>query len=315
MKLIGQSPVVDVYLNPWDVNKDGAVGILDLIIVASELGRTIDGVVHGYNPDVNRDGLVSVYDLITVGAHFGETIGSPAAPERAFAPVSATIKFENPRLAGNRLLLDLMVDTAVPIAGYDIRIAPVGLLKVHVDTNESDVFRLEEIAQSGTLVGVKLGVGHPWHGRVRLATLELKANSSGDAMPSLNPKISVDTAHVVSVDGQTIGVDVEPFFMDQLLPLRTRGFSNYPNPFNPETWIPFQLHKAAHVRITIYDVLGHEVRRFDLGYLSAGYYKTRERAVYWDGRNDINERVASGTYFYRLEAGDFVDTHRMVVLK
>ena len=315
LKLIGQNPVVDVYLDPWDVNDDGTVGILDLIIVASALGRTIDGVDFGQNPDVNRDGIVNVYDLITVGTHFEETIGSPAAPERAFAPVSATIKFENPRFAGNRLLLDLMVDTAVPIAGYHIRIAPVGLLKVHVDTDESDVFRLKEVAQSGTLVGAKLGGGHPWRGRVRLATLELKANSSGDAMPSLNPKISVEAAHLVSVDGQTIGVDVEPFFMDQLLPLRTRGFSNYPNPFNPETWIPFQLHKAALVRITIYDVLGHEVRRFDLGYLSAGYYKTRERAVYWDGRNDMNERVASGTYFYRLEAGDFVDTHRMVVLK
>ena len=315
LKLIGQSPVVDVYLDPWDVNDDGVVGILDLIIVASALGRTIDGVDFGQNPDVNRDGLVNVYDLITVGAHFEETIGSAAAPERAFAPVSATIKFENPRLAGNRLLLDLMVDTAVPIVGYHIRTAPVGLLKVDLNRNEDDVFRLEEVAQSGTLVGAKLGVGHPWHGRMRLATLELKANNPGDAMPSLNPKISVDTAHLVSVAGQTIGVDVEPFFMDQLLPLRTRGFSNYPNPFNPETWIPFQLHKDAHVRITIYDVLGHEVRRFDLGYLSAGYYKMRERAVYWDGRNDINERVASGTYFYRLEAGDFVGTHRMVVLK
>ena len=103
--------------------------------------------------------------------------------------------------------------------------------------------------------------------------------------------------------------------MDQLHPRRTGVFPNYPNPFNPETWIPFQLHRAAHVRITIYDVLGHEVRGFDLGYLSAGYYKTRERAVYWDGRNNINERVASGTYFYRLEAGDFVGTHRLVVLK
>ena len=80
-------------------------------------------------------------------------------------------------------------------------------------------------------------------------------------------------------------------------------------------WIPFQLHKDARVRITIYDVLGREVRGFDLGYLSPGYYKTRERAVYWDGRNNINERVASGTYFYRLEAGDFVGTHRMVILK
>ena len=312
---INQSPVVDVYLDPWDVNNDGTVGILDLIAVASALGRVIDGVVFGQNPDVNRDGLVNVSDLIAVGTHFEEAVGSPAAPERAPAPVSATIKFENPRFAENRLLLDLMVDTVIPLVGYHIRIAPEGLLKVDLNRSENDIFRLEEVAQSGTLVAAKLGGEYPWHGQVRLATLELEANSPGDAMPSLNSKISVDAAYLVSVDGQTIGVDVEPFFMGQLRPLRTGVFSNYPNPFNPETWIPFQLHKDAHVRITIYDVLGHRIRRFDLGYLPAGYYKTRDRAVYWDGRNNMNERVASGTYFYRLEAGDFVGTRRMAILK
>ena len=315
LALIKQSPVVDVYLRPWDVNDDGTVGVLDLIVVASELGRVIDGVVFGQNPDVNRDGLVDVSDLIAVGSHFREAIGSPAAPERVSAPVSATIRFENPRLAGNRLLLDLIVDTAVPLVGYHLRIAPKGFLKIDLNRSENDVFRLEEVAQSGTLVAAKLGVGHPWRGRVRLATLELEANSSVDSAQSSTPVVSVDAAHLVSVDGQSLRVGVEPFFMDQLRPRWTEVFSNYPNPFNPETWIPFQLHKDAHVRITIYDVLGRKVRGFDLGYLPVGYYKTRERAVYWDGRNNINERVASGTYFYRLEAGDFVGTHRMVILK
>ena len=315
LTLIQQSPVVDVYLDPWDVNDDGTVGILDLIVVASELGRVIDGVVFGQNPDVNRDGLVNVSDLIAVGTHFGEAIDSPAAPERTSASVSATIRFENPRFAGNRLLLDLMIDTAVPLAGYHIRVASAGLLKIDLNRSEDDVFHLEGIAQSGTLVGAKIGVGPPWRGRVRLGTLELDANSFVDSVHPPNSTVSVDAAHLVSVDGQYLHFDVEPFFMDKLRPSRTGVLPNYPNPFNPETWIPFQLHKDAHVRVTIYDVLGREVRGFDLGYLSAGYYKTRERAVYWDGRNNMNERVASGTYYYNLEAGDFVDTHRMVVLK
>ena len=315
LRLIKQSPVVDVYLHPWDVNGDGNVGILDLIIVASEFGKVVDRVLFGQNPDVNRDGLVNLLDLIAIEAHFGEMTGGPAAPEHLSAPISATIKFRNPRFLGNRLMLDLMIETTVPFVGYHIWINPAGLLKVDMDTNKSDVFRLEEVAQSGTLVGVKLDVGSPWLGRVRLATLELETGSSEDVEHSPDPKISVEGVHLVSVDGQIIGVDVEPFFMDKLRPHQTRVFPNYPNPFNPETWVPFQLHKDAHVRITIYDVLGREVRRFDLGYLSAGYYKTRERAVYWDGRNEMNERVASGTYFYRLEAGDFVDTHRMVILK
>jgi len=315
LTLIEQNPVVDVYLDPWDVNDDGTVGILDLILVASELGRVIDGVVFGQNPDVNRDGLVNVSDLIVVGTHFGDAIDSPAAPERASAPGLATIRFENPRFAGNRLLLDLIVDTSVPLAGYHIRVAPAELLKIDPARSGDDVFRLEVGAQSGTLVGTKIGIGHPWRGRVRLGTLELDANGSIDSVKPSNSTVSVDAAHLVSVDGQSLRVDVEPFFIDRLRPHRTGVLPNYPNPFNPETWIPFQLHREAHVRITIYDVLGREVRGFDLGYLSAGYYTTRERAVYWDGRNSMNERVASGTYYYNLEAGDFVDTHRMVVVK
>ena len=315
LTLIQQSPVVDVYLDPWDVNDDGTVGILDLVFVASEFGEVINRVLYGQNPDVNRDGIVNLFDLIAVGAHFGETIDNPAAPEFSSTPISATIKFENPRFAGNRVLLDLMVDTAVPLAGYHIRVAPAGLLKIDLNRSDDDVFHLDEIAQSGTLIGAKIGMRHPWRGRVQLGTLELDTNSSIDSVHPPNSTVSVDAAHLVSVDGQFLRVDMEPFFMDKLRPRRTGVFPNYPNPFNPETWIPFQLHKNAHVRITIYDVLGREVRRFDLGYLSAGYYITRERAVYWDGRNDVNERVASGTYYYNLEAGDFVDTHRMVVLK
>ena len=103
--------------------------------------------------------------------------------------------------------------------------------------------------------------------------------------------------------------------MDTPLPQQTQLLPNYPNPFNPETWLPFQLHKDAHVRITIYDASGREIRRFDLGALAPGYYRTRERAVYWDGRNDMGERVASGTYFYRMAADDFARVRRMVVLK
>ena len=315
LKAIKQSPLLEVYQDPWDVNDDGTVGVLDLIVVASQFGRVIDGIVFGQNPDVNRDGFVNLLDLIAVGDHFGDPIESSAAPERTSAAVLAAIRFENPRFSGNRLLLDLMVDTAVPLMGYHIRIAPEGLLKIGLNSSENDIFHLEEIAQSGTLVGAKLGEGQPWIGQVRLATLELEAGGSADSVQSLKRTISVDAAHLVSVEGQSLRVEAEPFFMDTLHPSRTETFSNYPNPFNPETWIPFQLDTAEYVRITVYDVLGHAIRTFDLGYLSPGYYITRERAVYWDGRNDMNERVASGTYFYRLEAGDFIGIHRMVVLK
>ena len=91
--------------------------------------------------------------------------------------------------------------------------------------------------------------------------------------------------------------------------------ANYPNPFNPETWIPYQLSKPADVTLTIYAVDGQVVRQLALGHQRAGLYQSRSRAAYWDGRNAVGESVASGLYFYTLTAGDFSATRKMLIRK
>ena len=100
-----------------------------------------------------------------------------------------------------------------------------------------------------------------------------------------------------------------------LTPETTALFANYPNPFNPETWIPYQLAKAADVTVSIYAADGSVVRRLTLGHQEVGTYKTRSQAAYWDGRNDLGETVASGVYFYTLTAGDFAATRKMLIVK
>ena len=91
---------------------------------------------------------------------------------------------------------------------------------------------------------------------------------------------------------------------------------NYPNPFNPETWIPYHLATDAKVILTIYDTKGRVmVRQLDLGSQPAGYYTNRHRAAYWDGHNKKGESVASGVYFYQLRAGEYSATKRMVIVK
>ena len=95
----------------------------------------------------------------------------------------------------------------------------------------------------------------------------------------------------------------------------TRLLPNYPNPFNPETWIPYQLAEAADVSVTIYDIGGRLVRTVSVGFKPVGYYLTRERAAYWDGRNETGEPVSSGVYFLQFVAGDFTATQRVVVVK
>ena len=99
------------------------------------------------------------------------------------------------------------------------------------------------------------------------------------------------------------------------IPSETELLANYPNPFNPETWIPYRLAKAAGVTLDIYDTNGRLVRTIDVGFKPAAVYESRASAIYWDGRNNYGERVASGTYFYHLSAGDYSATRKMLVLK
>ena len=100
-----------------------------------------------------------------------------------------------------------------------------------------------------------------------------------------------------------------------LIPEKTALLANYPNPFNPETWIPYHLAKSAEVTLTIYATNGSVVRTVALGHKGAGIYKNRNRAVYWDGKNALGESVASGVYFYTLDADDFTATRKMLIRK
>ena len=99
------------------------------------------------------------------------------------------------------------------------------------------------------------------------------------------------------------------------VPIRSELLANFPNPFNPETWIPFKLQKSSDISITIYDVHGQVVRKLELGSIPAGTYQTKAKAAYWDGTNAIGERVASGVYFYQLKASEFSASRKMVILK
>ena len=108
-------------------------------------------------------------------------------------------------------------------------------------------------------------------------------------------------------------------FLEQLLvkltPEETALLPNYPNPFNPETWIPYQLVEPADVKISIYAADGKLVRTLDLGRKPVGIYHHRSRAAYWDGKNEASETVASGVYFFTLTAGEFTATRKMIIRK
>ena len=146
------------------------------------------------------------------------------------------------------------------------------------------------------------------------------APSFGETGTSLDPgrlAMQIDILRTES-DGSMQYEQAIAFFQSLLAssrPTETRLLANYPNPFNPETWIPYQLADSSNVQILIYDTKGTVVRHLELGHQPAGYYTNRSRAAYWDGRNALGERVASGIYFYQLQANNVSSLRKMLILK
>lgn len=139
--------------------------------------------------------------------------------------------------------------------------------------------------------------------------LEIRADSS-------NPLIGVrPVQHVVTAaDVLDSRIDL-PDLVTYEIPAQTELLANYPNPFNPETWIPFRLAEDSNVSLSIYGASGSLVRTIDIGFTPAAVYEGRSDAIYWDGRNDFGEQVSSGIYFYHLSAGEFSATRKMVIVK
>lgn len=128
---------------------------------------------------------------------------------------------------------------------------------------------------------------------------------------------AIEFLHIAD-DGSVVYRDAIAILRELLVfitPENTQLLANYPNPFNPETWIPYQLSGPATVTVSIYDMKGALIRILTIGHQPAGYYANRSRAAYWDGRNNLGEPVASGVYFYTLTAGDFTATRKLLIRK
>jgi hypothetical protein len=162
---------------------------------------------------------------------------------------------------------------------------------------------------SPTLTAVPLGSSIGRGGSGVIATLKLTAISGGVS------HISLSSIHVY--DSKLNAVAVTPVSAALAIEATKNLLAqNYPNPFNPETWIPYALAgECDRVTITIYSVLGKEIRQLKLGPKGAGFYTTRDRAAYWDGKNEDGINVASGVYFYQIKGGEFSAVRKMTVLK
>ena len=216
--------------------------------------------------------------------------------------------------------------------GTGIIINEISTQFVEYDVNQDGVVDISDLV----IVAARIGQSGPnaadvnGDGFVNVQDLILVAGALGQAQaaPSLH-SAALETFTAADIREwltQAHGLDLTNpklqsgiRFLEQLLlvlvPKETALLPNYPNPFNPETWIPYHLAKDADVTLTIYAIDGQVVRRLALGHQPAGMYQNRSRAAYWDGRNAFGEPVASGVYFYTLTAGDFTATRKMLIRK
>ena len=200
------------------------------------------------------------------------------------------------------------------------------------DVNGDDVVNILDLLLVASVLGDEgrdLDADVNRDGVVNILDLVLVAGAFGNAAaPSANPRAlamltAKDVGQWLAQAGELELTEATSqrgvLFLEQLFaaltPKETALLPNYPNPFNPETWIPYQLARDADVTLTIYDTTGVVVRRLDIGHQLAGHYADRGRAAYWDGRNARGESVASGVYFYTLTAGDFTATRKILIRK
>ena len=220
----------------------------------------------------------------------------------------------------------------IPAGPHQIRIVVGGQLATG-DVNRDGTVTILDLILIARQLGQRVSANAPadlnGDGSVSILDLILAARNLGSTTAPAAPSVgteSVDAATVAAWiaearlkdDGSLVfkdGIEMLETMLASLLPEETALLANYPNPFNPETWIPYQLAEAAEVTLTIYDMNGKMVRCLEVGYQAAGMYRTRSRAVYWAGRNQLGESVASGVYFYTLTADNFTDTRRLLILK
>ena len=237
--------------------------------------------------DVNGDGQVTVIDLAIVALFYGTQV-----PDGVSVPADVNAD-------GTVDILDL---TAVA-QGIDA-------------AGDSDTFSTDDVAAVlEAIAGIEGVAGAP----ARFSTSQ-HALLSGVAYRNVAAAFA-DAKHLVTDDAR-FGKWM-PMLKELLhrlaemreIPDTMALLPNYPNPFNPETWIPYHLSKETEVTLTIYDVRGVLVRALTLGHQAAGVYASRGRAAYWDGKNQIGETVASGLYFYTLTAGEFTATRKLLIVK
>ena len=292
-------------------NVNTALALPFVVEVRDQQNRVFAGVPVTFTV-VTGGGKLSVTTVTTDAAGRAQTtpiLGPNLGPNEVrvtAAQTKDTVTFTAIAAEASRLATDVNGDGIVNIQDLVLVSSNFGKTGQNsADVNGDGIVNISDLV----LVAGAFGEGAAAAPTLHLSDLEgLTAAEVQDLLTQARQMALTDTTYLR-------GIAVLEQLLTLLLPKETALLPNYPNPFNPETWIPYQLAAPAEVTLTIYAVNGQVVRTLALGHQPAGMYHSRSRAAYWDGQNEHGERVASGVYFYTLTAGGFAATRKIVIRK
>ena len=320
-----------------------AVGYHDAIylwdIATGQLLNTLYGHLNAYALAFSPDG--------TTLANLGEIPGKNVYLWDLSTRVNITPSPVMAPAIGEQLTVDVNITSTQNIAGYQVTVGFDSTALRYVKSANGDYLPAGAFFVPGIVDGNRVTIGAATLAGTRtgdgtLATLTFEVLAlkesqlllqdvrlrDSDIQPLLNfrghSRVTLPPSVAAPPDLQRLSPMAVTShhnirFLEQLLavlaPKETALLPNYPNPFNPETWIPYQLAQPAEVSVSIYAANGQQVRQLALGHQPAGIYQQKEHAAYWDGKNEHGEPVASGIYFYTLTAGKFTGTGKMLSRK
>jgi hypothetical protein len=293
-----------------DVNNDGIINSKDAILVLRMAAGLLEpDALQRCAADANSDNTINSKDAIIV---LRKAADLPTAPPANSDNIGfATISLDDVYgVAGKQVTVPINIDKSSSVSGgnfyivYDSSV----LRAVNVEPN-SGVLLASNISQPGI---VKIA-----YASTEKLGAEGIANIRFDVLTDNVSILSLKKVELYASDTTTIKLKVldKKFTSYAARPEKSELLQNFPNPFNPNTWIPFQLKESCEVKIVIYKSTGELVRYLDLGYKSAGIYIGQDRSAYWDGRDEHGSPVASGVYFYSIQAGSFSDVKKMIIQK
>jgi flagellar hook assembly protein FlgD len=320
---IGGNPATEVVVDSETQitanTPQGELGITDVTVTNHDgQSSTLSGG-FAYIPiygDVSGNGTVSAYDAslilrFVVGLISEFPVQQLLSPEQNITPRNYTVSIpKQSAKAGSKIQVPIVIDDATGLFAGGISISYDASVLKAVDALPTELLNGSYWKANVSFPGeVRFAFAKTelTQGSGSLLTIEFQVLSESEGRNSPLSFSSVNLSNSLSIGKNDGLVNVQP--------AKTALLPNYPNPFNPETWIPYKLSQDAPVAIYIYSSNGQLVRKLDLGHQSAGVYVSKSQAARWDGKDSFGQKVASGVYYYTLRVGGFRATRKMVIFK